>query len=116
MYTGTVISLHPNPDLSLTQPITRRLQQRDTMLRTSADPSLLVQSLLDLSKSALFPSCLISHISFLVVDKALEVIDAYHLKIKRFERQVLLRPEVSTVRNRTFSFTVRIRSTERLIR
>ncbi|KAE9383557.1 hypothetical protein BT96DRAFT_869178 [Gymnopus androsaceus JB14] len=79
---GTVISLHPNSDLSLTQPITRRLQQRDTMLRTSADPSLLVQSLLDL-----------------IVDKALEVIDAYHLKIKRFERQVLLRPEVSTVRN-----------------
>ncbi|KAJ3722353.1 magnesium transporter [Lentinula raphanica] len=79
---GTVISMHSNADLILTQPITRRLQQRDTMLRTSADPSLLVQSLLDL-----------------IVDKALEVIDEYHLKIKRFERQVLLRPEVSTVRN-----------------
>ncbi|KAJ3782239.1 magnesium transporter [Lentinula aff. detonsa] len=79
---GTVISMHSNSDLTLTQPITRRLQQRDTMLRTSADPSLLVQSLLDL-----------------IVDKALEVIDEYHLKIKRFERQVLLRPEVSTVRN-----------------
>ncbi|KIK71539.1 hypothetical protein GYMLUDRAFT_186369 [Collybiopsis luxurians FD-317 M1] len=79
---GTVITLHPNPSLDLTQPISRRLQQRDTMLRTSADPSLLVQSLLDL-----------------VVDKALEVIDEYHLKINQFERQVLLRPEVSTVRN-----------------
>ncbi|KAJ3865714.1 magnesium transporter [Lentinula novae-zelandiae] len=79
---GTVISMHPNSDLSLTQPITRRLQQRDTMLRTSADPSLLVQSLLDL-----------------IVDKALEVIDEYHLKIKKFERQVLLKPEVTTVRN-----------------
>eukprot|EP00914_Ancora_sagittata_P030490 GHVO01061061.1.p1 GENE.GHVO01061061.1~~GHVO01061061.1.p1 ORF type:complete len:454 (+),score=19.48 GHVO01061061.1:1-1362(+) len=79
---GTVISMHPNPKLDVTQPISRRLQQRDTMLRTSADPSLLVQSLLDL-----------------VVDKALEVIDEYHLKIKKFERQVLLRPEVSTVRN-----------------
>ncbi|KAJ6553455.1 hypothetical protein DFH09DRAFT_1318845 [Mycena vulgaris] len=53
---GTVISLHATPDLELTQPIMRRLQQCDTGLRTSADRSLLVQSLLNL-----------------LVDKALEV-------------------------------------------
>ncbi|KAJ7116472.1 hypothetical protein C8R44DRAFT_792640 [Mycena epipterygia] len=79
---GTVISMHSTPNLELTQPITRRLRQRDTGLRTSADPSLLVQSLLDL-----------------VVDKALEVIDAYHVKIKKFEREILLKPKISTVRN-----------------
>ncbi|KAJ7638118.1 hypothetical protein B0H17DRAFT_483785, partial [Mycena rosella] len=79
---GTVISMHSTPDLELTQPITRRLRQRDTGLRTSADASLLVQSLLDL-----------------LVDKALEVIDAYHVKIKKFEREILLKPRIKTVRN-----------------
>ncbi|KAJ6577447.1 magnesium transporter [Mycena capillaripes] len=79
---GTVISMHSTPNLELTQPITRRLRQRDTGLRTSADPALLVQSLLDL-----------------VVDKALEVIDAYHVKIKKFEREILLKPKITTVRN-----------------
>ncbi|KAJ7671546.1 magnesium transporter [Mycena polygramma] len=79
---GTVISMHSTPNLELTQPITRRLRQRDTGLRTSADPALLVQSLLDL-----------------VVDKALEVIDAYHVKIKKFEREILLKPRITTVRN-----------------
>jgi hypothetical protein len=89
--------MHSTPDLELTQPITRRLRQRDTGLRTSADPSLLVQSLLDL-----------------LVDKALEVgitsyfrprthlsqvIDAYHVKIKKFEREILLKPRITTVRN-----------------
>ncbi|KAJ7454681.1 magnesium transporter [Mycena latifolia] len=79
---GTVISMHSTPNLELTQPITRRLRQRDTGLRTSADSSLLVQSLLDL-----------------LVDKALEVIDAYHVKIKKFEREILLKPRITTVRN-----------------
>nr|GAT55268.1 magnesium -like protein [Mycena chlorophos] len=79
---GIVISMHSTPSLELTQPITRRLRQRDTGLRTSADPSLLVQSLLDL-----------------VVDKALEVIDAYHVKIRKFEREILLKPRITTVRN-----------------
>jgi hypothetical protein len=45
---GTVISLHPEINHNFTSPIITRLRQRDTLLRTSADPSLLVQSLLDL--------------------------------------------------------------------
>ena len=48
---GTVISMHDDPNVELTKPIAHRLNQRDTVLRTSADPSLLVQSLLDLSTS-----------------------------------------------------------------
>ncbi|KAK7464367.1 hypothetical protein VKT23_006534 [Stygiomarasmius scandens] len=79
---GTVISMQNSSDLSITQPISQRIQQRDTGLRTSADPSMLVQSLLDL-----------------VVDKALEVIDEYHLMINRFEAQILLSPSMETVRN-----------------
>jgi hypothetical protein len=37
------------PNLDLTEPIAARIRQQDTSLRTTADPSLLVQSLLDLS-------------------------------------------------------------------
>ena len=45
---GVVISVHPTPDLLFTTPITGRLRQRDTNLRASADPSMLVHGLLDL--------------------------------------------------------------------
>ncbi|KAJ8084989.1 hypothetical protein PM082_003766 [Marasmius tenuissimus] len=79
---GTVITMHRYPDLAMTQPILQRLQQRDTGLRTSSDPSLLVQSLLDL-----------------IVDKAVVVIEEFEAKIKGFESRILLRPDVSTVRN-----------------
>ena len=46
---GTIISIHPTPNVEFTSPIARRLHQRDTILRKSADPSLIVQALLDLS-------------------------------------------------------------------
>jgi hypothetical protein len=36
----------------------------------------------------------------LVVDKALEVVDAYHKKINTFEQKILLRPDVKTVKER----------------
>lgn len=71
MREGTVISMHKGEcaralrvgkkgvtelttadnTLNFTAPITERLRQRDTGLRTTADPSLLVQSLLDLGES-----------------------------------------------------------------
>ena len=44
---GTVISIHPST-LDYTSPIAERLTQPDSVLRTSEDASLLVQSLLDL--------------------------------------------------------------------
>jgi len=50
--TGTVISFHPDNDHKFTEPIRRRLAQRDTVLRTTADASFLVHSLLDLSPLA----------------------------------------------------------------
>lgn len=52
---GTVISIHPTPNVNFTTPISKRLRQRDTGLRTSADPSLLVHALLDLSKFLEYP-------------------------------------------------------------
>ena len=45
---GTVISIHRDTHLGFTEPITERLRQRDTGLRTTADPSLLAESLIDL--------------------------------------------------------------------
>jgi len=79
---GTVISLHTAPSLKFTSPISKRIHQRDTGLRTSADPSLLVHAILDL-----------------IVDNALEVIDEYHAKINKFERVILMQPDVKTVRH-----------------
>ncbi|KAJ6529711.1 hypothetical protein B0H19DRAFT_1193119 [Mycena capillaripes] len=79
---GTVISIHSTPSLTMTEPITNRLRQFDTVLRTSADASLLVQSLLGL-----------------ITDKAFDVVDAYQAKIKMLEQQILIHPTIETVRN-----------------
>jgi Mg2+ and Co2+ transporter CorA len=79
---GTVISMHANTNVEFTAPIASRLLQRDTLLRTSADPSLLIQSILDL-----------------IVDQAMEVVDAYHAKMRKFEKQVLLKRKMNTVTN-----------------
>ncbi|KAJ3552967.1 hypothetical protein NM688_g3872 [Phlebia brevispora] len=78
---GTVITIHQDNRLNLTGPITERLRQRDTGLRTTADASLLVESLLDL-----------------VVDQALEVVEEYQSKILKLEQSVLLKPEMKHVR------------------
>ncbi|KAI0640257.1 hypothetical protein C8Q77DRAFT_1153132 [Trametes polyzona] len=81
MRDGTVISIHKDNTLNFTAPITERLRQRDTGLRSTADPSLLVQSLLDLA-----------------VDQALEVVDEYQGRILKIEQAVLMKPNVKTVR------------------
>jgi Mg2+ and Co2+ transporter CorA len=78
---GTVISIHPDNDLKFTEPIRRRLMQRDTGLRTTADASFLVHGLLDL-----------------VVDSALEIVDTYQRKIIDLEQQILLKPKMKAVR------------------
>lgn len=78
---GVVITLNQAPNLDFSAPISMRLTQRDTVLRKSIDPSLLIHALLDIT-----------------VDKALQVIDEYHAKIAKFERKVLLRPNMNTVK------------------
>ncbi|KAI0701239.1 hypothetical protein C8T65DRAFT_741768 [Cerioporus squamosus] len=78
---GTVISIHKDNTLNFTAPITERLRQRDTGLRTTADPSLLMESLIDL-----------------VVDQALEVVEEYQGRILKIEQAVLLKPSMKTVR------------------
>ncbi|EIN14275.1 hypothetical protein PUNSTDRAFT_129907 [Punctularia strigosozonata HHB-11173 SS5] len=81
MQDGTVISIHPNPDLQFTLPISRRLRQAQTILRSSADGSFLVQSILDL-----------------IVDRALEIVDEYQARILALEQDVLLVPNMDTVK------------------
>lgn len=78
---GTVISIHRDTNLKFTEPITERLRQRDTGLRTTADPSLLVESLIDL-----------------VVDSALEIVEEYQSKILSLEQHVLIKPSMKSVR------------------
>lgn len=78
---GTVISIHPDNNLRFTEPIRRRLMQRDTGLRTTADASFLVHGILDL-----------------IVDSALEIIDAYQRKIIELEQQILLKAKMKAVR------------------
>jgi hypothetical protein len=65
----------------------------------SADPSLLVHSLLDLSTLFSLRNTYLELIFILVVDNALEVIDEYHAKINKFERSILLKPQMETVRH-----------------
>lgn len=79
---GTVISIHPTPNLDYSAPITDRLHQVDSVLRTSNDASLLVQSLIDLS-----------------VDRVLEVMDEYQAKIHDLEHKILMNPSMETVRS-----------------
>ncbi|KAL0952003.1 hypothetical protein HGRIS_008654 [Hohenbuehelia grisea] len=78
---GCAVKVPTHQKVDFTEPIMKRLRQTDTLLRKSADPSMLVQSLLDL-----------------IVDQAMEVIDEYHDKIKKFERDILLKPKMKTVR------------------
>ncbi|CAA7265883.1 unnamed protein product [Cyclocybe aegerita] len=82
LHDGTVISMQPSPSLAYTAPITERLHRPDSILRTSEDASLLVESLLDL-----------------VVDRILEMVDEYQVKINKLEHDILLNPDMATVRN-----------------
>jgi len=54
VHAGTVISVHPTPSLEFTASITERLHRDDSVLRTSEDASILVESLLDLGEHKYF--------------------------------------------------------------
>ncbi|KAJ7702430.1 hypothetical protein B0H17DRAFT_1044315 [Mycena rosella] len=79
---GTVISIHPTANLEFTQPMTERMQQHDSVLRTSEDPAMVVEGLLDL-----------------IVDRILEVMDEYQDKIHDLEHDILMKPGMTTVRS-----------------
>ncbi|EPQ53988.1 hypothetical protein GLOTRDRAFT_130378 [Gloeophyllum trabeum ATCC 11539] len=78
---GTVISISPDLGIAFTEPIAQRLQELDSVLRMTADASVLVQGIMDL-----------------IVDRAMEVVDEYQGRILKLERQVLMNPKLKTVR------------------
>ncbi|PPQ78053.1 hypothetical protein CVT25_015598 [Psilocybe cyanescens] len=90
---GTVISIHPTVNLQYTSPIAERIHRADSVLRTSEDASLLVESLLDL-----------------VVDRVLEIVDEYQVKIDKLEHDILLNPVMRSVRSPDDYSTVHILS------
>ncbi|KAI6015631.1 hypothetical protein EDC04DRAFT_2903730 [Pisolithus marmoratus] len=97
---GTVISIFPRDFVDFAKPIMARLQQPDTGLRTSADASLLVQSLLDLGLSFsrfIYVRALGLMAGVQVVDSAFEVVDAFHEKVLQLEHDVLLKPNIKVV-------------------
>jgi len=79
---GTVISIRPTQNLQFTEPVTERMHQHDSVLRTSEDPAILLEALLDL-----------------IVDRILEVMDEYQDKIHQLEHDILMKPGMSTVRS-----------------
>ncbi|KAG9110290.1 hypothetical protein FRC07_008205, partial [Ceratobasidium sp. 392] len=79
---GTLITLQRDPEREFAQPIYDRLRLRDTLLRSSGDASLLLQSLIDM-----------------IVDDAVQVTDKYHRRLLKMERDILLKPKMRTVRD-----------------
>jgi Mg2+ and Co2+ transporter CorA len=77
---GTVITIARSSSNQFASPIVRRLQHRDTSLRLSADPALLVHAVLDL-----------------VVDRVFAIVDAYQSNILALEHRILLRPQMFAV-------------------
>ncbi|KAH8825542.1 magnesium transporter [Flagelloscypha sp. PMI_526] len=78
----TVITIHPQASLTFTNPIMRRLEERNSILRSHEDASILVESLLDL-----------------IVDRILEMMDVYQDRINTLENSVLLDPDMEVVRS-----------------
>lgn len=79
---GTLITIQREPTREFGKPIYDRLRLRDTLLRSSGDASLLLQSLIDL-----------------IVDDAVKITDKYHRRVLKMERDILLKPKMRTVRD-----------------
>merc|ERR1712093_215369 len=79
---GTLISIFSRDGSEVTPSIVARLRSRDTLLRTSEDASMLMQALIDV-----------------VVDKQLEITEAFRRKLDMLEGTALVAPQVATVRH-----------------
>ena len=74
-------------------------------MRKTADPCLLVQSLLDLGVSLTVEALTLPNMTLnLVVDAALEVVDEYRTRLSVVERMILIKSKVKNVRSRPYSF------------
>jgi len=79
---GTLITFHDAVDSIYDQAIKSRIQQENTVLRGTADVSVLLQSILDL-----------------MADHAMEVVDALQSHILELEQEILLRPDLDSVKH-----------------
>jgi Mg2+ and Co2+ transporter CorA len=80
MRDGTVISIHKDTDPTFAGIIVERIRAPESLLRTTSDASLLVQAILDY-----------------IVDNTMEIVEKYHERILRLEKDILLKPRVETV-------------------
>lgn len=81
---GTLITVHQTNTPTFATPIMDRLRSTSTVLRSNSDASILLESILDL-----------------VVDQAMEVVEEYHKMLLKLESDILLKPKVGSVRQRT---------------
>ncbi|POW00750.1 hypothetical protein PSTT_12950 [Puccinia striiformis] len=79
---GTLITIFSNDGSESVLPLLARLKSMDTLLRSSADASMLLQAVLDI-----------------VVDQALDVVEAFRSKLTGLEAKVLVSPDLDTVRH-----------------
>ncbi|KIO26588.1 hypothetical protein M407DRAFT_74306 [Tulasnella calospora MUT 4182] len=78
---GTLITLHESKKSVNDDAIKERLRQPNTLLRGTAEPSVLLHGLLDL-----------------MVDHAIQVVDAFQDQILVLEQETLLRPHMDSVK------------------
>ncbi|KAG9015242.1 hypothetical protein FRB90_004862 [Tulasnella sp. 427] len=78
---GTLITIHDSQDSVYDQSLKDRLAEPTSLLRTGPDTSVLLQSVLDL-----------------MVDHAVQVVDAFHEQILHLERETLSRPSMGAVK------------------
>lgn len=78
---GTLITFHDARDSIYDEAIKKRLQEENTVLRGTSDVSVLLQSVLDL-----------------MVDHAIEVVEAFQAEILDLEQTTLLRPDMDSVK------------------
>ncbi|OAV93580.1 hypothetical protein, variant [Puccinia triticina 1-1 BBBD Race 1] len=79
---GTLITIFSHDGSKSVLPLLARLKSMDTLLRSSADGSMLLQAVLDI-----------------VVDQALDVVEAFRSKLTGLEAKVLVSPDLDTVRH-----------------
>ncbi|MBW0493814.1 hypothetical protein O181_033529 [Austropuccinia psidii MF-1] len=79
---GTLITIFSHDGSRTVLPLIARLKTMDTLLRSSADASMLLQALLDI-----------------IVDQALDVVEAFRSKLTSLEAKVLVSPDLDTVRH-----------------
>ena len=107
---GTLISIHQMP---FGNQILNRLQRPGSLLRAEPDASLLLQSCLDFGTSPrqrVSEDFRLAELYITVVDKALAVVEKYHDRILKFERDIHVKPGIQTVQYCTYTPTSNLRS------